>query len=165
MRAHVLAFVIGIGTVCLPCGLAYAQVDMSGEWAVRLHEDQPWRGPGQQIGEFQGLPINAEARVKAESWNASVYTLPEKQEGGTFIVPGHGRICDEADVVEYRDMVVIIRDRVQDLVSKGRSLDQIKAATVTFDYDRRYSRSEWTGAQFVESVVATLMPPSAPRSH
>lgn len=89
----------------------------------------------------------------------------EKQEGGTFIVPGHGRLCDEADVVEYRDMVVIIRDRVQDLVTKGRSLDQIKAAKVTFDYDRRYSKSEWTGAQFVESIVATVTPTSGPRSH
>src|SRR4029079_19790553 len=36
----------------------------------------------------------------------------DKQEGGTYIIPGHGRVCDEADVVEYRDMVTIIRDRV-----------------------------------------------------
>lgn len=82
----------------------------------------------------------------------------EKQEGGTYIIPGHGRISDEADVVEYRDMVVIIRDRVQDLMTKGRTLDQIKAANVTFDYDRRYSKPEWTGEQFVESIVATLTP-------
>ena len=65
----------------------------------------------------------------------------DKQEGGTYIVPGHGRVCDEADVVEYRDMLVIIRDRVRDLVMKGRSLDQIKGAKVTFDYDRRYATS------------------------
>ena len=77
----------------------------------------------------------------------------DKQEGGTYIVPGHGRVCDEADVVEYRDMLVIIRDRVRDLVMKGRSLDQIKAAKVTFDYDRRYSIPGWTGEQFVESIV------------
>src|SRR2546422_3571027 len=56
-------------------------------------------------------------------------TVPAKtQEGGTYVVPGHGRICDEADVVEYRDMVVIIRDRIQDLVKKGMTLQQIKAA-------------------------------------
>ena len=89
----------------------------------------------------------------------------DKQEGGTYIVPGHGRICDEADVVEYRDMVVIIRDRVQDLIGKGRSLDQIKAAKVTFDYERRYSTAEWTGAQFVESIVATLTPANRKDSH
>jgi cyclase len=87
----------------------------------------------------------------------------DKQEGGTYIVPGHGRICDEADVVEYRDMVVIIRDRVQDLMKKGRSRDQITAANVTFDYDRRYSKPEWTGAQFVESMIATLTPATEPR--
>ena len=78
----------------------------------------------------------------------------DKQEGGTYIIPGHGRVCDEADVVEYRDMLVIIRDRVRDLVTKGRTLDQIKAAKVTFDYDRRYSTPGWTGDQLVESIVA-----------
>jgi cyclase len=87
----------------------------------------------------------------------------DKQEGGTYIIPGHGRVSDEADVVEYRDMLVIIRDRVQDLAAKGRGLDQIKAAKVTFDYDRRYATSEWTADQFVEAVVATLRPaPSSP---
>jgi cyclase len=82
----------------------------------------------------------------------------DKQEGGTYIIPGHGRVCDEADVVEYRDMLVIIRDRVRDLVTKGRTLDQIKTAKVTLDYDRRYSTSGWTGEQLVESIVAGLQP-------
>ena len=48
-------------------------------------------------------------------------------EGGTMIVPGHGRLCDEQDVIEYRDMVTIIRDRVQYMIGKGRTLDQKKA--------------------------------------
>ena len=52
-------------------------------------------------------------------------------------IPGHGRICDEADVVEFRDMVVIVRDRVQDLINKRMTLDQIKAARPTRDYDPR----------------------------
>ena len=60
-------------------------------------------------------------------------------------------------------MLVIIRDRVRDLVIKGRSLDQIKGAKVTFDYDRRYAIPGWTGEQLVESIVATL-PPPAPSS-
>jgi glyoxylase-like metal-dependent hydrolase (beta-lactamase superfamily II) len=91
----------------------------------------------------------------------------DKQEGGTYIIPGHGRVADEADVVEYRDMLVIIRDRVQDLLNKGRTAEQIKAAKVTFDYDRRYSKPEWTGEQLVESMLATMKAvpaPPAPRA-
>lgn len=85
----------------------------------------------------------------------------DKQEGGTYIVPSHGRVADEADVVEYRDMLVIVRDRVQDLLSKGQTVEQIKAAKVSFDYDRRYATSAWTADQFVESMVASLRPVSA----
>jgi glyoxylase-like metal-dependent hydrolase (beta-lactamase superfamily II) len=66
-------------------------------------------------------------------------TIPKDwQEGGTMVIPGHGRIADEADVVEYRDMITIIRDRIQDLIKKGMTLDQIKAARATRDYDGRY---------------------------
>src|SRR4051812_41320369 len=79
MRTHILACVLCVGAVCVSPGVAFAQVDLSGEWALRMHEDQPWRGPGQRMGEFQGLPINDEARMKAASWNASVYTMPERQ--------------------------------------------------------------------------------------
>jgi cyclase len=86
-------------------------------------------------------------------------TIPrEKQEGGTYVVPGHGRLCDEADVLEYRDMVTIIRDRVQDLIAKGRTLEQVKAAKPTLDYDGRYGadRGPWTTSQFVEAVYKSL---------
>jgi hypothetical protein len=58
---------------------AWGQVDLSGEWANRLHEDQPSRGSGFEIGEYEGLPINDAARFKAESWSAAVYSLPERQ--------------------------------------------------------------------------------------
>ena len=79
MRVHFSSFALAM-VVCLgTSGVARAQVDLSGEWALRMHEDQPWRGPGQLPGEFQGLPINPEARAKAESWNASVYAMPERQ--------------------------------------------------------------------------------------
>jgi glyoxylase-like metal-dependent hydrolase (beta-lactamase superfamily II) len=74
------------------------------------------------------------------------------QEGGTLVVPGHGRICDEADVVEYRDMVTIIRDRVADMLKRGMTLDQVKAARPTEDYDPRYGSS----AAFVEAVYRSL---------
>ena len=56
-------------------------------------------------------------------------------EGGTLIVPGHGRLCDSADVAYYRDMVTIVRDRVQDLLKKAMTLEQVKAAKVTREYD------------------------------
>jgi cyclase len=80
------------------------------------------------------------------------------QEGGTYIVPGHGRICDEADVVEFRDMVVIVRDRVRDLIGKGMTLEQVKAARPSRDYDTEYvsSTSVVSADRFVDSVYASL---------
>jgi cyclase len=86
-------------------------------------------------------------------------TIPkDKQEGGTYVIPGHGRVCDEADVVEYRDMVTIIRDRIADLIHDGKTLEQVKAAQPTLDYDPRYGAptSYWTKDQFIEAVYADL---------
>lgn len=86
-------------------------------------------------------------------------TVPEiSQEGGTMVIPGHGRLCDEADVTEYRDMVTILRDRVADLIEKGKSLAEVKAARLTRDYDGRYSQPTWTGDMFVEAVYKSLQP-------
>jgi glyoxylase-like metal-dependent hydrolase (beta-lactamase superfamily II) len=80
------------------------------------------------------------------------------QEGGTMIVPGRGRLCDESDVVEYRDMVVIVRDRIQDGIDKGLSLRQVQATRPTLGYDWQYGRSndDWTGEDFVEAVYREL---------
>jgi len=86
-------------------------------------------------------------------------TVPAKyQEGGTYVVPGHGRICDEAEVVEYRDMVTIVRDRVADLVKKGLTLEQVKAAKPSRDYDGDYGATSgpWTTDMFVEAVYRTI---------
>ena len=86
-------------------------------------------------------------------------TVPEiAQEGGTMVIPGHGRLSDEADVTEYRDMVTIVRDRIADLIQKGKSLSEVQAARVTRDYDGRYSQPSWTGEMFVESVYNSLKP-------
>jgi cyclase len=80
----------------------------------------------------------------------------EKVEGGTMIVPGHGRISDEADLVEYRDMVTIVRDRVDNLIRKGMTLAQVKSMRPTLEYDGLYGRGRgWTTAQFVEAVYRT----------
>ena len=80
------------------------------------------------------------------------------QEGGTYVIPGHGRICDEADVVEYRDMVVIVRDRIQAMVKKDMTLDQIKAAKPTLDYDTEYitPNSFVKADSFVEAIYRSL---------
>jgi cyclase len=86
-------------------------------------------------------------------------TVPEDwQEGGTMVIPGHGRVADEADVVEYRDMVTIIRDRLQDMIKKGMTLEQVKAARPTFEYDGRYGMTTgpWTTDMFVEAAYRDL---------
>jgi glyoxylase-like metal-dependent hydrolase (beta-lactamase superfamily II) len=75
-----------------------------------------------------------------------------RSEGGTLVIPGHGRICDFADVAYYRDMVTIVRDRVQAMVKKGATLEQVKAAKLTQDYDTRYG----SGDAFVEVSYRSL---------
>lgn len=85
--------------------------------------------------------------------------VPEvRQEGGTYIIPGHGRVADEADVVEYRDMLTIIRDRIQAMVDDGMSRRQVLAAEPTRDYDGRYGADSgfWTTEQFIEAVYENL---------
>jgi glyoxylase-like metal-dependent hydrolase (beta-lactamase superfamily II) len=94
-----------------------------------------------------------------------------RTEGGTLVVPGHGRLSDSADVAYYRDMVTIIRDRVQALIDKEMTLDQVKAAKITADYDPRYGATTgpWTTDMFIEAVYTTLgggkkTTPSSPRA-
>ena len=75
------------------------------------------------------------------------------QDGGTRIIPGRGRLCNEADVVEYRNMVAVVRDRVRDLREKGMDLEQIQAARPTRDFDTEFDGS---GEAFVASVYMSL---------
>ncbi len=85
-------------------------------------------------------------------------TVPERnQMGGTRVVPGHGRLCNEADVLEYRDMLTIIRDRVRDMVKENMTLDQVKAAKPTLEYDGIYGRRpQMTGDMLIEIVYNEL---------
>jgi cyclase len=78
--------------------------------------------------------------------------------GGTLVIPGHGRIADHAEVVYYRDMTTIIRDRVEDMVKKGMTLAQVKAARPSRDWDTRYGKQTgaWTTDMFVEAVYQSL---------
>lgn len=85
-------------------------------------------------------------------------TIPgENQEGGTVVIPGHGRLSDETEVANYRDMVTIVRDRVAAMIEAGMTLDEVQAAKPTFDYDGIYDEpSGWTGAMFVAAVYRDL---------
>jgi glyoxylase-like metal-dependent hydrolase (beta-lactamase superfamily II) len=76
----------------------------------------------------------------------------------TFLVPGHGRVLDKIDLLEYRDMVTVVRDRIQDLISQGKTLDQVKAANPTLSYRRKYGSDSgaWTTDMFVEVVYKEL---------
>lgn len=97
-------------------------------------------------GSVQGL-------IAGLNWILDMAVAGKYQEGGTFVIPGHGRLCDEADVVEFRDMVTIIRDRVADLLKKGMTLEQVKAAKPSRDYDTQYRGSP---DAFVEAIYKSL---------
>jgi len=81
----------------------------------------------------------------------------ENQEGGTVVIPGHGRLSDETEVANYRDMVTIVRDRVAAMIRGGMTLPQVQAARPTSDYDGIYDEpSGWTAAMFVAAVYRDL---------
>jgi cyclase len=92
--------------------------------------------------------------------NRLVYqiTIPaEKQEGGTLVIPGHGRICDQADLVYYQEMVIIVRDRIQAMIDKGMTLEEVTASKPTRDYDPLYaSKGFWTPDKFVGAAYQNL---------
>jgi hypothetical protein len=81
-----------------------------------------------------------------------------RAQGGTWIIPGRGRLSDTADVASYRNMVTIIRDRVKDLIVRGNTLEQVLAAKPTMDFDGRYGSNtgNWTTDMFVEAVYKSL---------
>lgn len=108
-----------------------------------------------------GGSIQGEIKALNDILNRTGYAHDE--DGGTYVVPGHGYLCDEHEVTEYRDMVVIVRDRVQAMIKAGATLDQVKAARVTADYDTRYGANSgpWTTAMFIEAVYNSLKQPPA----
>ena len=81
-----------------------------------------------------------------------------RSQGGTYIIPSRGRLSDTADVASYRNMLVMVRDRVQDLIGKGMTLEQVKAARPTMDFDGRYGSNtgSWTTAMFIDAVYKSL---------
>ena len=85
-------------------------------------------------------------------------TIPkDKQEGGTYVIPGAGRLTDEADVVEYRDMLTIIRDRLKDAAARGLTIQQVKAAGLLRDYEDRYGTdAAWSSDAFLDAAYGPM---------
>ena len=84
-------------------------------------------------------------------------TIPKfNEQGGTRVIPGSGRLCNESDVDDYRNWMTIVKDRVLGMVKKGMTLQQVKAAKVTLDYDGVFSTPRYTGDMFIEAVYRDL---------
>jgi glyoxylase-like metal-dependent hydrolase (beta-lactamase superfamily II) len=77
-------------------------------------------------------------------------------QGGTMVIPGHGWMSDAADVGYYRDMMIVIRDRIRAMVEKGMTMAQVKAAKPTLDFDPEYGREPGVTARFVEAVYRSF---------
>jgi len=83
-------------------------------------------------------------------------------DGGTVIIPGRGRLAEESDLGEYRNMLVIVKERVRNLRNKGMTLEQIKASQPSLDYDTEYHATRPEADRFVESIYRTLPPATTP---
>jgi len=98
-----------------------------------------------------------EGTVLALTRIVNMSIVEHEEEGGTLVIPGHGHLCDQAEVVEYRDMVAIVRDRVQAMIKRGMTLEQVKALKLTRDYDPLYGHnSYWTPDMFIEAAYKSL---------
>ena len=101
---------------------------------------------------------SVQGEIKALNHIIEMAIPRHEEEGGTYIIPGHGRVCDRWEVVEYRDMVTIIRDRVQNAIKKGWTLDQVRSAGFTKDWDPRWSAKQGNGSgrEFISTVYQSL---------
>jgi len=107
----------------------------------------------------RGGSIRGEIAALQKLVDTAIPSVPiVSREEGTLVIPGHGHVCDQLDVVEYRDMVTIIRDRIRDLSKQGLTLEQVKAASPARGYTRRYGsdNGSWTTNDFVEAVYRSL---------
>jgi len=118
------------------------------------------------IDEANGGTING--YVNALNAILDITVASNVNEGGTMVIPGHGRLSDEQDVIEYRDMATIVRDRIREYVKRGMTIDQVKAKKPTLDFDKRYNGDTGfvTTAMFVETIYKEMVkenPPAAPK--
>jgi glyoxylase-like metal-dependent hydrolase (beta-lactamase superfamily II) len=108
----------------------------------------------------RGGSIDGEIEALNRLADIAVASVPVvSREAGTIVIPGHGRLCDQFDVIEYRDMITIVRDRVRNLIDAGRSLEQVKAAAPAKGYSIRYGNDggDWTTDKFVEAAYKSLV--------
>lgn len=105
-------------------------------------------------GSVQGLIDGLNRLMDLSILNVPMQWNPDR----TFLVPGHGRVYDKLDLLEYRDAITVIRDRVQDLIDQGKSLDEVLAADPTLGYRSEYGADSgpWTTDMFVEVVYREL---------
>ncbi len=98
--------------------------------------------------------------VKALGTLLSIAVPEAFEDGGTKIIPGSGRVGEETDVAEFRDMVVIIKDRIKDAVARKQTLEQVKASRPSQDFDREYNASQADADRLVESIFKSLPAPA-----
>ncbi len=102
----------------------------------------------------KGGSVQGEIDALNHLMDLSIPNLPlQWNPDRTLLVPGHGRVLDKIDLLEYRDLVTIVRDRIQDLISQGKTLDEVKAANPVQGYGRRYGSNS---AAFVETAYREL---------
>jgi len=107
------------------------------------------------IDAARGGSIQGELDALNRLLDLTVPAMPHVlKPGRTLLVPGHGRVADYAELVEYRDMLTVVRNIVADLVKKGMSLDEVRKANPTAGYRARWGRETgpWTTDRFVEAV-------------
>jgi cyclase len=103
----------------------------------------------------RGGTINGEIAALNRLVDIAIPSVPiVSRDAGTLVIAGHGRVCDQYDVAEYRDMVTIVRDRVRDLKKAGMTLAQVKAGAPARGYIRRYGAD--SADKFVEAVYQSL---------
>ncbi len=115
----------------------------------------------------RGGSVQGEIAVLNQLIDLTVPSIPLPwKEGGTLVVPGHGRVSQQAELVEYRDMVTVVRDRIQDMINQRMTLDQIQKASPAKGWIRRFGADSgsWTTGMFVEAVYKSLTaPPQSPK--
>jgi glyoxylase-like metal-dependent hydrolase (beta-lactamase superfamily II) len=111
------------------------------------------------IDAAKGGSIQGELEALNRLLDLTVPAMPlVLKPGRTLVVPGHGRVSDYGELVDYRDMVTTIKDIVEDMVKKGMTLEQVKAANPTAGYRKRWGSDTgpWTTDMFVEAIYNGL---------
>jgi glyoxylase-like metal-dependent hydrolase (beta-lactamase superfamily II) len=107
----------------------------------------------------RGGTLQGELDALNRLMDMTIFNLPlQWQADRTFLVPGHGHVYDKLDLLEYKDAVTVVRDRVQDLIDEGKTLAQVKAADPTLGYRSQYGADSgpWTTDMFVEVIYNEL---------